>query len=57
MHVVDSTPLPAERVLVAARDFSERRADLWPDAHVEHLHVHERGDTSHILTNRPRGAA
>jgi hypothetical protein len=44
VHVVDSTTLPPERVLEAARDFSERRADLWPDVHVEHLQIHERGD-------------
>jgi hypothetical protein len=34
-----------ERVLAAARDFSERRADRWPDVHVEYLHVHELGET------------
>ena len=32
-------------MLEAARDFSPRRADLWPDVHVEHLEVHDRGDT------------
>jgi hypothetical protein len=45
VHVVDETPVAPERVLEAARDFSERRAELWPDVHVEHLHVHEAGDT------------
>ncbi len=45
VRVVDETPLPPERVLAAARDFSSRRAELWPDVHVEHLHVHEIGDT------------
>ena len=44
MHVVDETLVSAERVLEAARDFSERRAELWPDVHVEHLRIHEMGD-------------
>lgn len=43
VHVVEETPAPAERVLEAARDFSERRADLWSDVHVEHLQIHETG--------------
>lgn len=45
VHVVEETTAPPERVLEAARDFSERRAELWPDVHVEHLLVHETGDT------------
>jgi hypothetical protein len=45
VHVVDHTSLPPERVLEAARDFSARRAELWPDVHVEHLTVHETGET------------
>ena len=45
VHVVDETPVSPERVLEAARDFSERRADMWPDVHLEHLTVHERGAT------------
>ena len=45
VHVVDETPVAPERVLAAARDFSERRAEMWPDVHVEHLHVHEAGET------------
>ena len=44
VHVVDYTPVSAERVLEAARDFSERRADLWPDVHLEHFQVHEMGE-------------
>lgn len=44
VHVVDESPVPAEQVLEAARDFSDRRADLWPDVHVEHLLVHELGE-------------
>jgi hypothetical protein len=45
VHVVDETRVAPERVLEAARDFSERRAELWPDVHVEHLQVHEERDT------------
>jgi hypothetical protein len=50
VHVVDDTPVAPDRVLEAARDFSERRAELWPDVHVEHLQVHETGATSAEVT-------
>ena len=33
-----------EQVLEAADDFSERRAELWPDVHVAHLQVHKIGE-------------
>lgn len=42
--VVDRTPVPPERVLEAARDFSERRSELWPDVHVDHFELHQAGD-------------
>ena len=45
VHVVDQTSVSPERVLDAARDFSERRAAMWPDVHLEHLEVHEQGPT------------
>ena len=45
VRVVDTTSVAPERVLEAARDFSERRAEMWPDVYVEHLQVHETGDT------------
>jgi hypothetical protein len=41
VHVVEDTHVAPERVLEAARDFSERRAEMWPGVHVEHLQVHE----------------
>lgn len=44
VDVVAETPIDPERVLEAARDFSEWRAKAWPDVYVEHLEVHERGD-------------
>jgi hypothetical protein len=42
---VDETPILPDRVLAAARDFSDRRSELWPDVHVEHMEVHELGET------------
>ena len=45
VHVTEKTPLPPEQVLEAARDFSERRAERWPDVHVEHLNIHDAGET------------
>ena len=50
VHVIDETPVASERVLEAAHDFSERRAELWPDVHVEHLQVHERGEDFAVVT-------
>jgi hypothetical protein len=50
VHVVGETPVAPHRVLEAARDFSERRAELWPDVHLEHLHIHELGETSAELS-------
>jgi hypothetical protein len=50
VHVVDTTPVPPGRVLEAARDFSARRADLWPDVHVEYLQVHAADATSAEVT-------
>lgn len=44
VHVVDQTRMDPQRVLRAARDFSPRRADLWPDVHVEYLQVHRTGE-------------
>lgn len=50
VHVVDQTPVSPERVLESARDFSARRAELWPDVHVEHLQVHESGEKFAVVT-------
>lgn len=38
------SPLPAQRVLQAARDFSARRADVWPNVRKRHITVHQRGE-------------
>jgi len=40
----EHTALSPDVVLTAARDFSERRAQMWPDVHVSHLQVHEVGE-------------
>jgi hypothetical protein len=45
VHVVEESTATADLVLAAARDFTARRAELWPDVHVEHLEVHDRGET------------
>jgi hypothetical protein len=50
VHVTADTSVPPEKVLEAARDFSPRRAELWPDVHVEHLHVHDVGETFAVVT-------
>ena len=44
VRVSEHSALPADVVLAAARDFSERRAEMWPDVHLEHLTVHEIGE-------------
>ena len=43
VHVVDRTSVPPERVLEAARDFSERRFELWPDVQPEYFELHRAG--------------
>ena len=45
IRVAAETSSPPDRVLDAARDFSERRADVWPNVRIKHLEVHERGKT------------
>ena len=44
IRVVTDSPLPAERVLAAARDFSLRRAEVFPAVRIEHFEVHDLGD-------------
>jgi len=43
--VVETSSATPEQVLEAARDFSPRRAELWPDVHMEHFELHDRGNT------------
>jgi hypothetical protein len=44
VQVVDRTPVSPEKVLEAARDFSDRRSELWPDVHPELFDLHRSGD-------------
>lgn len=50
VRIREQCRLPASVVLEAARDFSDRRAELWPDVHVEHLEVHETGPDYAVVT-------
>ena len=54
IRVVRQTSLPPERVLHAAHDFSERRADVWPAVSVKHMEVHELGATTADVTEGTR---
>ena len=45
MRVTVKSSLPPEEVLQAARDFSDRRADIWPMVQAKYLQVHETGET------------
>ena len=44
IKVTAETPTTPERVLEAAHDFSDRRADVWANVRRRHLEVHERGE-------------
>ena len=54
VHVVLESTLPPEQVLAAARDFSERRADIFPAVSVKRLTVHFSGDTWADVTEGTR---
>jgi hypothetical protein len=46
--------IPAERVLAAATDFSERRPELWPNISREFWHLHEGGPSWAEVTEGSR---
>ena len=50
IRVTIETPLAPEQVLRAARDFSSRRAEVFPAVSMERMEVHELGDTSAEVT-------
>jgi hypothetical protein len=50
VHVHEHSDLAPEVILAAARDFSERRAEMWPDVHVELMQVHEIGEHHAVVT-------
>ena len=43
VHIAVESSLPPETVLEATRDFSDRRAKLWPMVQSKYLQVHETG--------------
>jgi hypothetical protein len=45
VHVTAQSSLPPEKVLAAARDFSDRRAEIWPLVQARYLQVHQTGET------------
>lgn len=54
IRVVADTTVPPDRVLYAARDFSERRADIFPAVSIPKLDVHAEGETSADVTEGTR---
>ena len=54
IHTVTSSPLPAARVLEAAFDFSDRRAQVFPAVSRDYLEVHELGDSWADVTEGTR---
>ena len=45
VHVLQDSTASPEQVLEAARDFTDRRAELWRDVYIEHMTIHDRGET------------
>jgi hypothetical protein len=54
IRVVADTSVSADRVLFAAHDFSERRAEVFPAVSVPKLEVHGQTDTSADVTEGTR---
>ena len=54
IRVVADTTLPPDRVLYAARDFSERRAEVFPAVSVPKLEVHAEAESSADVTEATR---
>ena len=52
--VTEATTVPPERVLRAARDFSDRRAKVFPAVSVRHMTVHSVEDTTADVTEGTR---
>jgi hypothetical protein len=58
IRIAADSPLPAERVLAAGYDFSDRRAAVFPAVRLEHFQVHELGeDWADATEARPPGSA
>ena len=54
IRVIRETTIAPDRVLYAARDFSERRAEIFPAVSVPKLEVHAEGETSADVTEGTR---
>lgn len=54
IRVVADCSIPPERVLEAARDFSERREDVFPAVSMKRMAVHADGETSADVTEGTR---
>ena len=50
IHVKAESSLAPDRVLALASDFSERRADVFSAVRLDHMEVHELGETSADVT-------
>lgn len=50
VRVSEHSDLPPDVVLAAGRDFSDWRAERWPDVHLEYFQVHEIGETHAEVT-------
>jgi len=54
IRVVADCSVPPDRVLLAAHDFSERRAEIFPAVSVPKLEVHQQSGTSADVTEGAR---
>ncbi len=54
IRVVADSPLPAERVLAAARDFSSRREEIFDAVSMKRMEVHVLGSTRADVTEGTR---
>jgi hypothetical protein len=52
--VAEDTALPAERVVNAAHDFSDRRTKVFPAVSMRHMTVHALGDSTADVTEGSR---
>jgi hypothetical protein len=48
------TTVPPERILESTRDFSDRRADVWPNVKAKHIEVHKIGENFADVTEGTR---
>ena len=56
VHVLQDSTASPEQVLEAARDFTDRRAELWREVYIGHMTIHDRGETWVEVTEGNRWA-